>query len=80
MGQMELNDRLNALLMMLLRHGRPSLIKLEDGWWCRVELEGFSRGTSFAVNSDMDHTNPIEAVLQCIDRVEGTLATIKATA
>lgn len=68
---------LETVLYQLLEYGRPSLVKMIDGWWCRVELEGFNKGTSFEVRSDLDNITPLAAAIQALERIKETLAAIK---
>lgn len=73
------ND-LETVLMQLTEYGKPSVVKMTDGWWCRVELEGFSKGTSFEVRSELDSATPLAAAMQALERIKDTLAAIKGAA
>lgn len=73
-------NELETVLYQLLKYGKPALVKMTDGWWCRVELEGFSKGTSFEVRSDLDNATPLSAAMQALERIKETLAAIKEAA
>lgn len=75
----EMNE-LEMVLEQLLEFGKPALVKMTDGWWCRVELEGFSKGTSFEVRSELDNATPLSAAMQALERIKETLAAIKGAA
>lgn len=72
-----IENELEMVLYQLLDYGKPALVKMADGWWCRVELEGFSKGTSFEVRSELDNATPLSAAMQALERIKETLAAIK---
>ncbi|MFJ3047031.1 hypothetical protein ACIPEN_14465 [Herbaspirillum chlorophenolicum] len=67
---------LNDLLDETTRYGRIRLMRMKDGWYCVIEMNTNTTGTSFEVKSEFDHGTPIEAAHCCIQRMHAALRTL----
>ena len=55
------------LLMTLAAYGKPSLHRMDRGWWCRLEL--VHAGATVKIDSETNHSTPRLAVSECVDRL-----------
>lgn len=50
-------------------YGRPSLCLINSGWYCAVNMNTNTTGTSFEVKSEFGHPTPLGATKQCHERI-----------
>ncbi len=62
---------LEQLLAKMQEHGRPSLgiYGSAGGWHCSVNMHVPSAGVSFEVKSSFDHSTPLSAARECVERM-----------
>ena len=62
---------LQELLMELKKYGKPKvgMYGNDDTWHCTIDMNTNTVGAEFKCRSDFNHTTPIEATKQCLDRV-----------
>lgn len=69
---------LQTTLSLMTRHGRVSLMQMDDGrWWCKVQMHVAAAGASFKVGSDL-LPSMLEAADQCLDRIHVMLGDFAA--
>lgn len=68
-------EQLEAVMMELQKYGKPRLgiSGLRGGWHCYVELSATSPGCSVKVRSEFNHAVPLDAALECRDRLHALL-------
>jgi hypothetical protein len=54
-------------------YGKPRVSLISNGWYCTVEMNTNTTGTSFDVKSEFDHLTPVEAAKQCHERIINAL-------
>lgn len=67
------NESLEGLLQQLCHFGRPSITRLDNGWWCRCAMHVATAGTTFQIDSETKHKTPTDAARECAERVVATL-------
>jgi len=65
---------LESMLSACLQFGEPRLSYLQGGWYCAVDMKVSTAGASFKVASDFNNPGPRDAVRQCLDRIQLTIA------
>lgn len=68
---------LEAVLMELQKFGKPRLGVFSRGWVCTLELAVSSIGFEAEVRSEFTHAVPIDAALQCRDRLRAQLQQLR---
>lgn len=71
---------LEQLLVEMAKHGKPRLSMVGDGWFCCVEMNTNTTGTSFEVKSDFSMPTPTAATTQCRDRIAAAMKAIGVSA
>lgn len=66
------------MLLALATFGRPSLHRMERGWWCRLELR--QAGAEVKIDSETNHAVPHLAVLECGARLREYMESMKEPA
>lgn len=64
---------LHSLLEAMLMYGEPRIgyNKIgKPGWYCRIQMNTTSAGTSFDVSSEFSLDTPISAACQCWERIQ----------
>ncbi|MBS1729828.1 MAG: hypothetical protein JSS67_03520 [Bacteroidetes bacterium] len=69
---------LEDLLLRLNTFGKPSLHRMDKGWWCSIDMFVSAKGTDFKIKSEWDCATPTLAVQQCLQRVAETVGSVKA--
>ena len=59
---------LSDLLLKMCHLGEPSIHKMRNGWWCKVDMHVSAKGSRFVIESDSNCDNPSEAARQCAGR------------
>lgn len=62
-------ETLEDLMVYMIRYGKPRLSYIQDGWYCKVEMNTNTTGTQFDVASDFSHKQPLLAAKQCHERI-----------
>lgn len=65
---------LEGKLVWLTKFGKPSVRRMDKGWYCGIEMHVASIGSRFDVKSDFDHASPAIAVDELIRRMLAALA------
>jgi hypothetical protein len=73
-----LTEDLQAMLTYMIRYGRPRLSYLDNGWYCKVEMNTNTAGTQFDVASDFGCQTPVLAAKECHQRIINALKTLGA--
>jgi hypothetical protein len=60
----------DQLLIELSQYGRPKLLQTESGWWCFIEISNPGVGAKFTIGSEIRHRHPMDAIAQCLQRVQ----------
>jgi len=68
-ADMELEER----MLYLIRYGKPRISYLDNGWYCKVEMNTNTDGTQFDVASEFGQKTPTAAAKQCHERIIGAL-------
>ncbi len=68
---------LESSLNSLCSFGQPKLSKMDNGWYCRIDMFVSSEGASFEIQSNFDHKTPSDAVNTLIERLQKTLSDFK---
>ena len=69
-----LSAPLEDQLLILARHGSPSLHQMDDGtWYCKISMRVASGGVNFEVKSDFKQKTPSAAATQTLIRMVETL-------
>ena len=69
---------LNELLLQFQQRGLPQLHCFNDGTWtCLIKIHTAAPGTSFEIKSDYTHRSPLEAALQCQERMIEALSKLE---
>lgn len=68
-------DLLQTVLLDLSRFGKPRVGQYGDdnSWYCSIEANISPIGAKFAVNSDWKQRTPLDAALQCRDRLKDAI-------
>lgn len=61
--------QLEELMIYLIRYGKPRLSYLDQGWYCKVEMNTNTKGTQFDVASDFGQPTPLHAARTCHERI-----------
>ena len=69
----QLTGDLNQLLLDTHRFGRMRVSRFSNGWYACIEMNTNTTGTAFEVKSNHDHATPLEAVGECICRMNAAL-------
>ena len=69
---------LDELLQSTHKYGKCRVSRHDTGWYCCIEMNTNTTGTSFEVKSRFDHPTPIEAVTICIERMHAALRMLSA--
>lgn len=70
--QMEIEE----LMVFMVRYGRPRISYLDNGWYCKVEMNTNTAGTQFDVASEFGQPTPLTAARQCHERITNALKTL----
>lgn len=60
------------MLVELSMYGNPKLIRMHSGWWCFIEAFGSNAGSQLTIGSEINHRQPINAISECLDRVQAS--------
>lgn len=66
-------DTLEFILAFLALYGKPTLLRMTNGWYSSLEVLVSGVGVQFKITSDTDHATPREAAQCCKDRLEEAL-------
>jgi hypothetical protein len=60
----------------LCKFGEPSVSKMRNGWWARIDMNTNTTGSKFQVDTDTKHERPSQAVDQLIERMLDALTSL----
>lgn len=60
---------MEAMLLDLARHGKPSLCLFDDGWFCWLSFQDRSKGITIEVKAGFRHETPSLAVAEVVERL-----------
>ena len=69
-------EKLEDLLIVVSRFGKPRLSNMGDGWLCVCDMYLSQDGCSFEVKSEFDHPSPLEAATICAKRILSALESL----
>ena len=67
---------LNALLMSCDRYGEIRVSRITGGWYSSIDMNTNTTGAQFKIASEFKHKTPVDAVTECIKRMNEALATL----
>lgn len=73
MRQLQNRLSLEDMLENLCSYGKPKVSMMSEGWLASIEMHVSSKGTTFNIRSEFNHTTPTEAVIVLVDRVDKAL-------
>ena len=60
---------LEELLLVAVKYGKPRLSFHGSGWYCAIDMNTSTPGSDFKVASEFGNGTPMQAVVECLDRV-----------
>jgi hypothetical protein len=71
-------EGLEDVLLELSKRGRPTLTitPRRAGWWCYMDVTVTPIGAAFEIKSESDCKTPLEAALQCRERLMLAIASL----
>lgn len=69
---------LEDLMIYSEKFGKMRLVRMGDGWFCSIDMNTNTTGTSFEVKSEFNHATPLVAARTCLDRMHTALEVLGA--
>lgn len=69
-------DDLQDLMQYMIKYGKPRISYISNGWYCGVEMNTNTAGSSFEVKSEFGHPTPMAAAKQCHERILNAIKAI----
>jgi len=71
-----LDADLETLLVYVSRFGKPRLSRMSRGWFATIEMNTNQEGSTFKIESNMDHKTPTIAAMVMVERMHKSLETL----